>query len=144
MPVTPADYKERVSNLKTMQKVVLENYKQSLINYKADPTPDNKDIFEKNQNELETKLYNNLFILQNDVNKSISQNNEIIEKDDINIDNSEEKYNNKMKLLQEIRGTQLASTPFKKQIQTKMIEEYLYLGYYSLAIIAGFVFLYKH
>ena len=93
---------------------------------------------------METKLYNNLFILQNDVNKSISQNNEIIEKDDINIDNSEEKYNNKMKLLQEIRGTQLASTPFKKQIQTKMIEEYLYLGYYSLAIIAGFVFLYKH
>ena len=49
-----------------------------------------------------------------------------------------------MKLLQEIRGTQLASTPFKKQIQTKMIEEYLYLGYYSLAIIAGVVFLYKH
>ena len=107
MPVTPADYRERVSNLKTMQKVVLENYKQSLINYKADPTPDSKDIFEKNQNELETKLYNNLFILQTNVNTSISQNNAIIEKDDINIDNSEEKYNNKMKLLQEIRGTQL-------------------------------------
>ena len=82
--------------------------------------------------------------MQKNINSSISQNNALIANNDITIDSSEKIYNDKIKTLQEKRGTQLASKPFKKNMQLKMIEEYLYLGYYSLAIIAGFVFLYKH
>jgi hypothetical protein len=48
-----------------------------------------------------------------------------------------------MTLLKEKRETELAATPIKKEKKQALIEEYLYLGYYSLAIIAGFVFLYK-
>jgi hypothetical protein len=144
MPVSPSEYREKVSNLKTLQKIVLDKFNKSSIDYKANPNSETKGEFEKQKNQLESDFYSKLFILQKNINSSISQNNALIANNDITIDSSEKIYNDKIKTLQEKRGTQLASKPFKKNMQLKMIEEYLYLGYYSLAIIAGFVFLYKH
>jgi hypothetical protein len=143
MPVPVSEYQLRLNNLENKKTIILENYKSSLINYKADPTSENKEIFDKYKNQLERDVYSNIFILQNEINKSISQNNEYIMKTDTNIDETEIQYKNKLKLLEEKKNIDLAAKPFSYETKNKMIEEYLYLGYYSIAIIAGLVFLYK-
>lgn len=143
MPVPVSEYQSRLNNLENKKTIILENYKSSLINYKADPTSENKEIFDKYKNQLERDVYSNVFILQNEINKSISQNNEYIMKTDTNIDETEIQYQNKLKLLEEKKNIDLAAKPLSHETKNKMIEEYLYLGYYSIAIIAGVVFLYK-
>lgn len=143
MPVPVSEYQSRLNNLENKKTIILENYKSSLINYKADPTSENKEIFDKYKNQLERDVYSNIFILQNEINKSISQNNEHIMKTDTNIDETEIQYQNKLKLLEEKKSIDLAAKPLSHETKNKMIEEYLYLGYYSIAIIAGVVFLYK-
>lgn len=143
MPVPVSEYQSRLNNLENKKTIILENYKSSLINYKADPTSENKEIFDKYKNQLERDVYSNIFILQNEINKSISQNNEYIMKTDTNIDETEIQYQNKLKLLEEKKSIDLAAKPLSHETKNKMIEEYLYLGYYSIAIIAGVVFLYK-
>lgn len=143
MPVPVSEYQSRLNNLENKKTIILENYKSSLINYKADPTSENKEIFDKYKNQLERDVYSNIFILQNEINKSISQNNEHIMKTDTNIDETEIQYQNKLKLLEEKKNIDLAAKPLSHETKNKMIEEYLYLGYYSIAIIAGVVFLYK-
>lgn len=143
MPVPVSEYQSRLNNLENKKTIILENYKSSLINYKADPTSENKEIFDKYKNQLERDVYSNIFILQNEINKSISQNNEYIMKTDTNIDETEIQYQNKLKLLEEKKNIDLAAKPLSHETKNKMIEEYLYLGYYSIAIIAGVVFLYK-
>jgi len=143
MPVPVSEYQSRLNNLENKKTIILENYKSSLINYKADPTSENKEIFDKYKNQLERDVYSNIFILQNEINKSISQNNNNIMKTDTNIDVIETQYQNKLKLLEEKKNIDLAAKPLSHETKNKMIEEYLYLGYYSIAIIAGVVFLYK-
>ena len=143
MPVPVSEYQTKLNNLENKKTIILENYKSSLINYKADPTSENKEIFDKYKNQLERDVYSNIFILQNEINKSISQNNEYIMKTDTNIDETEIQYQNKLKLLEEKKSIDLAAKPLSHETKNKMIEEYLYLGYYSIAIIAGVVFLYK-
>ena len=143
MPVPVSEYQSRLNNLENKKTIILENYKSSLINYKADPTSENKEIFDKYKNQLERDVYSNIFILQNEINKSISQNNGYIMKTDTNIDETEIQYQNKLKLLEEKKSIDLAAKPLSHETKNKMIEEYLYLGYYSIAIIAGVVFLYK-
>ena len=143
MPVPVSEYKNQLSNLKVLQKIVMENFKKSLIEYKTNPNDNTKREFDKYKTQLETDVFSKIFLLQANVNKSISQNNDLIIKNDSMINNIEGKYENKMTLLKEKRGTELAATPIKKEKKQALIEEYLYLGYYSLAIIAGFVFLYK-
>ena len=143
MPVPVSEYQSRLNNLENKKTIILENYKSSLINYKADPTSENKEIFDKYKNQLERDVYSNIFILQNEINKSISQNNEYIMKTDTNIDETEIQYQNRLKLLEEKKSIDLAAKPLSHETKNKMIEEYLYLGYYSIAIIAGVVFLYK-
>ena len=143
MPVPVSEYQSRLNNLENKKTIILENYKSSLINYKADPTSENKEIFDKYKNQLERDVYSNIFILQNEINKSISQNNNNIMKTDTNIDVIESQYQNKLKLLEEKKNIDLAAKPLSHETKNRMIEEYLYLGYYSIAIIAGVVFLYK-
>lgn len=143
MPVPVSEYQSRLNNLENKKTIILENYKSSLINYKADPTSENKEIFDKYKNQLERDVYSNIFILKNEINKSISQNNEYIMKTDTNIDVIESQYQNKLKLLEEKKNIDLAANPLSHETKNRMIEEYLYLGYYSIAIIAGVVFLYK-
>jgi hypothetical protein len=143
MPVPVSEYQSRLNNLENKKTIILENYKSSLINYKADPTSENKDFFNKYKNQLERDVYSNIFILQNEINKSIAQNNNNIMKTDTNIDVIESQYQNKLKLLEEKKNIDLAAKPLSHETKNRMIEEYLYLGYYSIAIIAGVVFLYK-
>jgi len=143
MPVPVSEYQSRLNNLENKKTIILENYKSSLINYKADPTSENKEIFDKYKNQLERDVYSNVFILKNEINKSISQNNNNIMKTDTNIDVIESQYQNKLKLLEEKKNIDLAAKPLSHETKNRMIEEYLYLGYYSIAIIAGVVFLYK-
>jgi hypothetical protein len=143
MPVPVSEYQSRLNNLENKKTIILENYKSSLINYKADPTSENKEIFDKYKNQLERDVYSNIFILKNEINKSISQNNNNIMKTDTNIDVIETQYQNKLKLLEEKKNIDLAAKPLSHETKNRMIEEYLYLGYYSIAIIAGVVFLYK-
>ena len=143
MPVPVSEYQTRLNNLENKKTIILENYKSSLINYKADPTSENKDFFNKYKNQLERDVYSNIFILQNEINKSITQNNNNIMKTDTNIDVIESQYQNKLKLLEEKKNIDLAAKPLSHETKNRMIEEYLYLGYYSIAIIAGVVFLYK-
>lgn len=143
MPVPVSEYQSRLNNLENKKTIILENYKSSLINYKADPTSENKEIFDKYKNQLERDVYSNIFILKNEINKSISQNNNNIMKTDTNIDVIESQYQNKLKLLEEKKNIDLAANPLSHETKNRMIEEYLYLGYYSIAIIAGVVFLYK-
>jgi len=143
MPVPVSEYQSRLNNLENKKTIILENYKSSLINYKADPTSENKEIFDKYKNQLERDVYSNIFILKNEINKSISQNNNNIMKTDTNIDVIESQYQNKLKLLEEKKNIDLAAKPLSHETKNRMIEEYLYLGYYSIAIIAGVVFLYK-
>ena len=143
MPVPVSEYQSRLNNLENKKTIILENYKKSLINYKADPTSENKEIFNRYKNQLERDVYSNIFILQNEINKSIAQNNNNIMKTDTNIDVIESQYQNKLKLLEEKKNIDLAAKPLSHETKNRMIEEYLYLGYYSIAIIAGVVFLYK-
>jgi len=143
MPVPVGEYQSRLNNLENKKIIILENYKKSLINYKADPTSENKEIFNRYKNQLERDVYSNIFILQNEINKSIAQNNNNIMKTDTNIDVIESQYQNKLKLLEEKKNIDLAAKPLSHETKNRMIEEYLYLGYYSIAIIAGVVFLYK-
>jgi hypothetical protein len=100
MPVPVSEYQSRLNNLENKKTIILENYKSSLINYKADPTSENKDFFNKYKNQLERDVYSNIFILQNEINKSIAQNNNNIMKTDTNIDVIESQYQNKLKLLE--------------------------------------------
>ena len=44
MPVPVSEYQSRLNNLENKKTIILENYKSSLINYKADPTSENKEI----------------------------------------------------------------------------------------------------
>jgi len=144
MPVPPSEYRNQLDNLEKTQKVVIQNYKNTLIDYKASPTAENKALYYKYENQLKTDIFSKLFILENKINKSISQNNDSINTNDQVINETEIKYNNKQKSLENKRGTDLAAKPFKVQKKIEMIEEYLYLSYYSIAIFAGIFFLYKH
>jgi hypothetical protein len=144
MPVSPAEYINQLNNLEKSQKVVMEKYKSALIDYKANPTNENKQIYEKYEYQLETDIGAKIFLLENNIKKSISQNNNSISTNDQIINQTEDSYNNKINILKEKRGTNLAANPFKAQKKIEMIEEYLYLGYYSIAIIVGGFFLYKH
>jgi len=144
MPVPPSEYRNYLDNLEKTQKVVIQNYKNTLIDYKASPTNENKALYYKYENQLKTDIFSKLFILENKINKSISQNNDLINTNDQVINETEIKYNDKQKSLENKRGTDLAAKPFKVQKKIEMIEEYLYLSYYSIAILAGVFFLYKH
>ena len=144
MPVPPSEYRNQLDNLEKTQKVVIQNYKNTLIDYKASPTNENKALYYKYENQLKTDIFSKLFILENKINKSISQNNDLINTNDQIINETEIKYNDKQKSLENKRGTDLAAKPFKVQKKIEMIEEYLYLSYYSIAIFAGIFFLYKH
>ena len=144
MPVSPSEYLNQLDNLEKSQKVIMEKYKSALIDYKANPTNENKQIYEKYKYQLETDIGAKIFLLENTINKSISQNNSSINEKDQIINQTEDSYNNKIYILKEKRGTNLAANPFKVQKKIEMIEEYLYLGYYSIAIIIGGFFLYKH
>ena len=46
--------------------------------------------------------------------------------------------------LKEKRAADLAAIPQEQQMNQVSIERYIYLAYYSIATILGFVFLYKH
>ena len=140
MPVPVGEYQSRLNNLENKKIIILENYKKSLINYKADPTSENKEIFNRYKNQLERDVYSNIFILQNEINKSIAQNNNNIMKTDTNIDVIESQYQNKLKLLEEKKNIDLAAKPLSHETKNRMIEEYLYLGYYSIAIIVLYFF----
>jgi len=144
MPVSPSEYLNQLDNLEKSQKVIMEKYKSALIDYKANSTNENKQIYEKYKYQLETDIGSKVFLLENNINKSISQNNISINENDQVINQTEDSYNNKIYILKEKRGTNLAANPFKVQKKIEMIEEYLYLGYYSIAIIIGGFFLYKH
>tara|TARA_B110000967_G_C18699252_1_gene466966 strand:- start:247 stop:681 length:435 start_codon:yes stop_codon:yes gene_type:complete len=144
MPVSPSEYLNQLDNLEKSQKVIMEKYKSALIDYKANSTNENKQIYEKYKYQLETDIGSKVFLLENNINKSISQNNISINENDQIINQTEDSYNNKIYILKEKRGTNLAANPFKVQKKIEMIEEYLYLGYYSIAIIIGGFFLYKH
>ena len=96
MPVSPSEYREKVSNLKTLQKIVLDKFNKSSIDYKANPNSETKGEFEKQKNQLESDFYSKLFILQKNINSSISQNNALIANNDITIDSSEKIYNDKI------------------------------------------------
>ena len=74
MPVPPSEYRNYLDNLEKTQKVVIQNYKNTLIDYKASPTNENKALYYKYENQLKTDIFSKLFILENKINKSISQN----------------------------------------------------------------------
>ena len=54
MPVPVSEYKNKLSNLKVLQKIVMENFKKSLIEYKTNPNDNTKREYDKYKTQLET------------------------------------------------------------------------------------------
>ena len=64
MPVSPSEYLNQLDNLEKSQKVIMEKYKSALIDYKANSTNENKQIYEKYKYQLETDIGSKVFLLE--------------------------------------------------------------------------------
>ena len=143
MTVSPQVYKSSLSDLEVYMGIILERYKNALINFNVQKNSQN----EINYNNVKLQLdngFSKLFILQNNVNKSFEGNNTNVKEKDKKISVIKNMYDHEIAVLKEKTGMDLASQPFEKQKHIDLAEHYTYLGYYSLAIIIGVVFLYKH
>jgi len=88
--------------------------------------------------------YGKIFLLQNAVDSNITSLNSEIENINENVNKIMKNYKKEMHILNEKKASDLASVPLEEQINIQAIERFVYLGYYSLAIMAGGFFLYKH
>jgi hypothetical protein len=136
-------FSDKLNDIKIQTHIVLENYKTALINYNANPTEENKTNLYNQKVQLEI-AYKNIFLLDSNIKKSINSNNESLIETNNKIDIDKKNYNTIMDKLKELKGGNLAAKPFKNDLKEEIKTKYLSLGYYVLAIIAGFVFLVKH
>ena len=136
-------FSDKLNDIKIQTHIVLENYKTALINYNANPTEENKTNLYNQKVQLEI-AYKNIFLLDSNIKKSIETNNESLIETNNKIDMDKKNYNTIMDKLKELKGGNLAAKPFKNDLKEEIKTKYLSLGYYVLAIIAGFVFLVKH
>ena len=136
-------FSDKLNDIKIKTHIVLENYKTALINYNANPTEENKTNLYNQKVQLEI-AYKNIFLLDSNIKKSINSNNESLIETNNKIDMDKKNYNTIMDKLKELKGGNLAAKPFKNDLKEEIKTKYLSLGYYVLAIIAGFVFLVKH
>lgn len=144
MSVSPEAYRERLEDLEIYMNVILERYRDALINYTIDDSNnDNKERYRALKSQIELG-YGRLFLLQNAVEKSMEDNDTTIKSIDSEVGGIMTDSKSQISLLQEKRAADLAAKPQEQQMNEASIERYIYLAYYSIAMILGFVFLYKH
>ncbi len=144
MSVAPQSYRERLEDLEVYMSIILERYREALINHTVDDA--NADYAEQYR-ELKTQVelgYGRLFLLQNSVEKSMEDNDNVIKSTDTEVGGILSSTSNQMATLKEKKAADLAAKPQEQQMNEASIERYIYLAYYSIATILGFVFLYKH
>lgn len=144
MSVLPQAYRERLEDLEIYMEIILERYRDALINYTIDDTNnDNRERYRALKAQIESG-YGRLFILQNNVERSMEDNDTTIKSIDTEVGGIMTHSKSQMAFLKEKRAADLAAKPQEQQMNEVSIERYIYLAYYSIATILGFVFLYKH
>jgi hypothetical protein len=143
MPTTPQLYRQQLEDLEIYMGIILERYHLALTNSLADNSQHTQETYRARQSDLELG-YGKLFMLQNDVEMRMEENDKVIQAIDSEIDGMMNNYENKMDILKEKRGADLAAQPQEQQMNATAVERYIYLGYYSAAIVLSLLFLYKH
>ena len=143
MTVLPQTYREQLDDLEIYMGIIRERYRAALIDYTVDNNGENTERYRVAKAQLELG-YGRLFILQNNIEKSLEDNDVAIKSIDSEVNGILANLKDQTLQLQEKRGIDLAAEPQKKQMNEAALERYIYLGYYSVAIVLGFVFLYKH
>jgi len=143
MTVLPQTYREQLDDLEIYMGIIRERYRAALIDYTVDNNGENTERYRVAKAQLELG-YGRLFILQNNIEKSLEDNDVAIKSIDSEVNGILTNLKDQTLQLQEKRGIDLAAEPQKKQMNEAALERYIYLGYYSVAIVLGFVFLYKH
>ena len=143
MTVLPQTYREQLDDLEIYMGIIRERYRVALIDYTIDNNGENTERYRVAKAQLELG-YGRLFILQNNIEKSLEDNDVAIKSIDSEVNGILTNLKDQTLQLQEKRGIDLAAEPQKKQMNEAALERYIYLGYYSVAIVLGFVFLYKH
>lgn len=144
MSGTPQSYRERLGDLEVYMSIILERYREALINHTVDDA--NADYAEQYR-ELKIQIelgYGRLFLLQNAVENSMEDNDNVIKSIDTEVGGIMSTTSDQMTALKEKKAADLAAKPQEQQMNEASIERYIYLAYYSIATILGFVFLYKH
>jgi len=143
MTVLPQAYREQLDDLEIYMGIIKERYRTALINYTVDDNEENKERYHEAKAQLELG-YGRLFMLQNNIEKSMEDNDTTIKSIDSEVNGVMSNVKNQTSLLKEKQGIDLAAEPQEEQMNEAALERYIYLGYYSIAMILGFVFLYKH
>jgi hypothetical protein len=144
MSASPQAYREKLDDLEIYMQIILERYRDALVNYTVDVTnANNKERYMALKSQIELG-YGRLFILQNSIEKSMEDNDNSIKLIDTEVGGIMINSEGKNSSLKEKRAADLAAIPQEQQMNQVSIERYIYLAYYSIATILGFVFLYKH
>ena len=144
MSASPQAYREKLEDLEIYMQIILERYRDALVNYTVDITnANNKERYMALKSQIELG-YGRLFILQNSIEKSMEDNDNSIKLIDTEVGGIMINSEGKNSSLKEKRAADLAAIPQEQQMNQVSIERYIYLAYYSIATILGFVFLYKH
>jgi len=144
MSASPQAYREKLEDLEIYMQIILERYRDALVNYTVDVTnANNKERYRALKSQIELG-YGRLFILQNSIEKSMEDNDNSIKLIDTEVGGIMINSEGKNSSLKEKRAADLAAIPQEQQMNQVSIERYIYLAYYSIATILGFVFLYKH
>jgi hypothetical protein len=144
MSASPQAYREKLEDLEIYMQIILERYRNALVNYTVDVTnANNKERYRALKSQIELG-YGRLFILQNSIEKSMEDNDNSIKLIDTEVGGIMINSEGKNSSLKEKRAADLAAIPQEQQMNQVSIERYIYLAYYSIATILGFVFLYKH
>jgi len=142
MPALVKNYREQLNNLMTQFYLVLERYKQSFIVAEAQGDRERNQDFLNTKSLLETQ-FKNIFVLEQQVLRSIDDKNAEIKAMDAEVSSIKVSLSQEDQLLREKVGTGLAAEPLEKQVDQALISQYISLGYYVVATLFAINFAYK-
>jgi hypothetical protein len=142
MSAVGKNYMEQLSSLRTQFYLVLERYKQSFIAAHAEGNAETNTNFQNNKALLESS-FNNIFLLEQQIQRSVDANDEIIQGINEEVSLVKGILGQENQVLREKKGSGLAAKPLEKQIDQALITQYVSLGYYVFAIAIAMNFAYK-
>ena len=127
-------YQKQLQELNIVFYLALERYKKSYPLKIASPTSENTALYNESQSKLDD-TFNDLFILESQINADIDNSDTTIQKQDDKITALKRMYGKDKKLLNNVRDTNLATYPMKREFQESRFHGYLNLAYYMAGLL---------
>ena len=134
-------YQKKLDELKTIFYLALERYKESYPLAMGDSNDVNVRLYEESKNKLD-QTFNDLYILESQIVSNLEQLDKGVERQDNILLDLKKRYSSDKHSLENVRNSNLASYPMKREFQQTRVNGYVDLAYYVVAsVMIGSLFL---